>query len=232
MPYDLLSPQERDALKPEQVAERGDLRQLRIFISHRWDQHSDVYIEVADELRNAFGRFQDLSIPEDKILTSDNGGYLDQFDLRSNIAGRIYSSDLIFCFSNVGMGMSESTHYEIQLAAVAYSVPIIFLRLPDQQNNARIVRQALDLGIQTEVVNIGTRGLVTAVQKLVTKEMLRCRVALDIDENSNLTYRGPNGKITDRVLREYPFLKFTGTMDIFQTDTARQASARRRRHRR
>lgn len=228
MPYDLLKPDERKSFQPHTIAEAGQMRQLRVFISHRWGQHRGLYERTTSELRASFGAFQDLSIPEGKGIFGPRGGYLEDFDIKSQMAARIFSSDLVICPSRVSMGTGakSSTAYEIELAAVAYSVPIIFLRETNQIRHVRFLKQAKKLKLQHIVANIDEDELTPAVKKFVAKDTLLRRFPFG-RRDAEAIQRSPNGDILHEVMRQYPYLAFEGVIEIF--DTVEEITERRER---
>lgn len=230
LPYDFLTTEEREALKPDIVAERGSLRRLRVFISHRWEQHKADYREVQKQLSEKFGKVQDLSITSDRQLKGPRGGNLEQLQLMSEMAARIFSSDIIISPSNVGMGRSRHTQFEIQTAAVAYSVPIIFLRQRGQIRSAAFVRQAERLGIRHSVADFENGELISAVQSFVTKDTLLKRVPVE-RLATEFAHRGPDPSTLHSVLTNHPYFQFEGTMDAFTTSQEMKNQSGRRRRR-
>ena len=230
MPYDFLTADERRFFQEQGIAERGQLRRLRIFISHRWNQHAKVYKEIERELVEVFGEIQNLSIPEDKRLEGPNGKYLADYKLKSEMAARIYTSDIILSPSNVGMGTNVNTRYEVEMAAVAYSVPIIFIKLPNQIRSASFVRRAKEIGIEHQIAHLGTGEIAAEVRRYVDHKVLTTQFPIEkaID---GFSQRGPKHEVLDGVLRQEPYLNFVGKLSVFDSEEEISARVQRRRNR-
>ena len=229
MPYDGLTREERDyfASLNKIIAAPGEIRQLRIFISHRWDQHKALYDQTTELLEQHFGALQNLSIPEGKRLVGERGGDREKHELKAQMAARIFVSDVVIMPTNVGMiRKKDSTLFEVQLATLAYSVPTVFVKKPRQKRNIGIVSQAEGLGLRHHVADDSAEKITEAVKKLVTKKMLLSRFHSD-GESMVTSSRHPSNKVTDEIMREFPYLKQNRSVSVFQTEDEKQAELKR-----
>lgn len=230
MPYDGLTREERDYFSSlnKIIAAPGELRQLRIFISHRWDQHKALYDETTELLEQHFGAFQNLSIPEEKRLVGERGGNREKHELKAQMAARIFVSDVVIMPTNVGMlRKKDSTLFEVQVATLAYSVPTVFVKKPRQKKNIGIVGQAEDLGLRHHIADNTADEIAEAVKKLVSKNMLLSRFHSD-GESMVTSSRHPSYKVTDEIMRKFPYLKQNRSVSVFQTEDEKRAEMKRR----
>ena len=229
MPYDGLTSEEREYFTNlnKTIAVAGELRQLRIFISHRWDQHTDLYRQITGLLQQHFGAFQNLSIPEGKRLVGEQGGDREKHELKAQMAARIFVSDVVIMPTNVGMvRKKDSTLFEIQLATLAYSIPTVFIKKPKQKRNIGIVGQASVLGLAHYVANNTAKDIAEGVQKLVMKKTLLSRFHSDGGTTVTAS-RHPSTKVIDEIMREFPYLRQNQSILAFQTTGEKEAELRR-----
>ncbi|MEL6245247.1 MAG: hypothetical protein AAFQ85_07860 [Pseudomonadota bacterium] len=194
----------------------GTPRQLRIFFSHRHHRHGDIYKQAIAVLREHFGQVQDLSIPEDRIIAGPRGGSLPDFKLRSQIAARIYESDIFVAPSSVAMGIGEWTSYEIECAAFAYSQPILFVDEPDQQRSATLVAYIRRHIENCGVVTLGEDGgnIAQAVIGLIRTREIKSQPAQDRAARNWHSARTPEPEAMIAVRTEFPYLQHDGARDV------------------
>src|SRR5688572_28850437 len=85
----------------------GEERQLRVFISHRYGDDQALYDEVLAALhRNGFS-VQDVSLSAAQVLAGPRGGRLPALEVQSEIAARIYTSDVIIAPSRPAVTRSQ-----------------------------------------------------------------------------------------------------------------------------
>ena len=229
MPYDGLNAEERAYFAGinKLVAKPGELRQLRIFISHRWDQHRELYDQTTALIEDEFGAVQNLSVPEEKRLVGERGGDREKHELKAQLAARIYLSDIVIMPTNVGMvRKKDSTLFEVQLATLAYSVPTVFVTKEGQQRNIGIMGQAEALGLKHHIADDAAEKIAEGVKQLVTKQMLKGRFHSE-GQTVVSSSRRPSDKVIHAVMRKYPYLKQNKSVSIFHTDEQKQAELER-----
>lgn len=179
-------------------------RRLRIFISHRYDRDEALYSEVIAALNSQGFAVQDVSLSISQQMAGPRGGDLPKLEIQAGIAARIYTSDILIAPSRVGVGRSEWVTWEVQLAAVGYAIPILFVdQGEDQQRRAALVSEVADLGLPHAVCNPVTQEIVPNVIRLVGG---RPNWSMREKEDDKLIrYRGPLPSARDDVLRKFPF---------------------------
>jgi hypothetical protein len=178
-------------------------RQTRIFVSHRFGRDEALYDSVVDALRRQGHAIQDISLSDDRKVTGPRGGHLPRLEVQAEVAARIYTCDLLIAPSRPGTTRSEWVTWEVQLAAVGYGVPVLFVEEKDSRYHASLVSQIADL------------GLPHAVAGRTTAEIVRNAIALiggrpqwDVRQSETdptKRFRGPPQAARDSVLRRFPF---------------------------
>ncbi len=179
-------------------------RKLRIFISHRYEHDDTLYGEVIAALNSQGFDVQDVSLSAAQQMAGPRGGELPKLKIQADIAARIYTSDILIAPSRVGAGRSEWVTWEVQLAAIGYAIPILFVdQGEDQQRRTALVSEVADVGLPYAVCNPVAREIVPNVIKLVGG---RPNWAMrETEDNQRIRYRGPPTSARDGVLKEFPF---------------------------
>lgn len=179
-------------------------RRLRIFISHRYENDDALYEEVRHALDSQGFAVQDVSLKASEQMTGSRGGDLPKLEIQANIAARIYTSDILIAPSRVGAGRSEWVTWEVQLAAIGYAIPILFVDHDDnQQRRTALVSEVAALGLPHAVCSRVAHEIVPNVIKLVGG---RPNWAMRDKEDDNvIRYRGPLPAARDDVLKKFPF---------------------------
>lgn len=179
-------------------------RKLRIFISHRYEHDDALYGEVITALNSQGFDVQDVSLSAAQQMAGPRGGELPKLKIQADIAARIYTSDILIAPSRVGAGRSEWVTWEVQLAAIGYAIPILFVdQGEDQQRRTALVSEVADVGLPYAVCNPVAREIVPNVIKLVGG---RPNWAMrETEDNQRIRYRGPPTSARDGVLKKFPF---------------------------
>jgi hypothetical protein len=179
-------------------------RRLRIFISHRYENDDTLYREVRDALDSQGFAVQDVSLSAKEQMAGPRGGDLPKLEIQANIAARIYTSDILIAPSRVGTGRSEWVTWEVQLAAIGYAIPILFVdHGEDQQRRTALVSEVAALGLPHAVCGRVAHEIVPNVIRLVGG-----RPNWTMRENEDdkvIRYRGPLPAARDDVLKKFPF---------------------------
>lgn len=179
-------------------------RKLRIFISHRYDHDDTLYSEVIAALNSQGFDVQDVSLSAGQQMAGPRGGELPKLKIQADIAARIYTSDILIAPSRVGAGRSEWVTWEVQLAAIGYAIPILFVdQGEDQQRRTALVSEVADVALPYAVCNPKAHEIVPNVIRLVggrPKWAMR-----ETEEGDLIRYRGPPPSARDDVLRKFPF---------------------------
>lgn len=180
-------------------------RRLRIFISHRYGRDKDeaLYAGVIRALNYNF-TVQDISLSASQYMAGPRGGALPKLEVQAEIAARIYTSDVLIAPSRVGAGRSQWVTWEVQLAAIGYGVPILFVNESKAQKlKTSLVSQVDDLGLPYGVSHRDTADIVRGVTELVSA---RPTWAMRQDEkDQRIRFRGPPQKARDDVMKRFPF---------------------------
>ncbi|MBU6372365.1 MAG: TIR domain-containing protein [Alphaproteobacteria bacterium] len=178
-------------------------RQLRLFISHRWDHDESLYGSVINALNRQGFIVQDMSLSKDQAVKGPRGGSVAQLKIQAEIAARIFTSDILIAPSRVATTSAEWLTWEIQLAAIGYGLPVLFVDQTDQKHRTRLVSEMQDLGAPHAVCEPDTTHIVRAVTSLVSG---RPTWAMRQDEpDTNFRFRGPPRTARYSVLRRFPF---------------------------
>jgi len=179
-------------------------RKLRIFISHRYENDDELYAKVRDALNSQGFHVQDVSLSAKEQMAGPRGGDLPKLEIQANIAARIYTSDILIAPSRVGAGRSEWVTWEVQLAAIGYAIPILFVDHDgDQQRRTALVSEVAALGVPHAVCGRVAHEIVPNVIKLVGGRpdwTMR-----DREDSKTIRYRGPLPSARDDVLKKFPF---------------------------
>lgn len=179
-------------------------RKLRIFISHRYDHDETLYSEVIASLNSQGFHVQDVSLSAGQQMAGPRGGELPKLKIQAGVAARIYTSDILIAPSRVGTGRSEWVTWEVQLAAIGYAIPILFVDTgEDQQRRTALVSEVAELGLPHAVCNPVTHEIVPNVIKLVGgRPNWKMR---ENEEDALIRYRGPLPEARDDILKKFPF---------------------------
>lgn len=178
-------------------------RKPRIFISRRFGDHDEFYENTVRCLQDKFADFQNLSIPQDELETGVRGGQLDPFRLKSRIAARLYTCDLVIAPTSKSMSYSEFVEFEIALAALAYSIPIVFVVLDNERQQSRQRLLIEHVGIKSEVVDGIGDSLVESVKRLIGDAILVPPLIEGRVERR--TRNVPASAVLNDILNQHPF---------------------------
>lgn len=179
-------------------------RRLRIFISHRYENDDVLYEQVRHALDSQGFAVQDVSLNAQEQMAGPRGGDLPKLEIQANIAARIYTSDILIAPSRVGAGRSEWVTWEVQLAAIGYAIPILFVdHDEDQQRRTALVSEVAALGVPYAVCARVAHEIVPNVIRLVGGRpnwTMRER-----EDDKLIRYRGPLPSAREDVLKKFPF---------------------------
>ena len=181
----------------------GEERQLRIFISHRYGHDEALYNGVIDALHREGFSVQDMSLSASQAMAGPRGGALPKLEVQAEVAARIYTSDVLIAPSRAGVSRSQWVTWEVQLAAIGYGIPILFVNQRNQQRKTSLVSQVDALGLPYAACNPVTWEIARNVAQLVDT---RPNWAMRQDEPENtIRFRGPPPAARNDVLRKFPF---------------------------
>lgn len=188
-------------------------RQVRVFFSHRYGRDQALYDGViADLTRNGFS-IQDTSLTASQILTGPRGGDLPTLEVQSEIAARIYTSDILISPSRPAVTRSKWVTWEVQLAAIGYGVPILFVnQRSDQRYSTALVRQIETLELPHRVCDPRIDDISRKFADLVST---RPTWAMRQEESdAQIRFRGPPKAALSNVLRKLPYRPRLATPDL------------------
>lgn len=178
-------------------------RQLRIFISHRFGKDQELYDQVIRALESNRFSVQDMSLSAERAMSGPRGGELPKLTIQAEIAARIYTSDALIAPSRPAVSRSQWVSWEVQLAAIGYGLPILFVNEKGQQRSTRLVSEVADLGLPHDVCERSSQAIVERLIKLING---RPNWAMRQEEtDANLRFRGPPAFARDEVLKRFPF---------------------------
>lgn len=189
---------------PLQYWKPGDEeRQLRVFISHRYGDDRALYDGVIDALNREVVSVQDVSLTEDQRRQGPQGGRLPRLTIQAEIAARIYSSDVFIAPARVAAGRAPWLTWEIQLAAVGYGLPILFVKQRGQIRSTQLVADVAKLELPHRVCDPDRTQIVRGVTDLVSA---RPRWGVRMEEtDEGLRFRGPTRAALDAVMKVEPY---------------------------
>ena len=177
-------------------------RQIRVFISHRWGKDRDLYDNMLRTLRSQGHGIQDISLSEDLKMQGPRGGDLPRMEIQAEVAARIYTADLLIAPSRPAAGKSDWVTWEVQLAAVGYGVPILFVKESEARYNSSLVSQVAAIGVPHALAVRTTESVVRAAIELVNgRPVWGFR---EREPDPTIRYRGPLQTMRESVLRRFP----------------------------
>lgn len=177
-------------------------RQIRVFISHRWGGDRELYTRVLETLRSQGHAIQDISLSEELQMRGPRGGDLPKMEIQAEVAARIYTADLLIAPSKPAVSRSDWVTWEVQLAAVGYGVPILFVKEAEARYNSRLVSEVAAIGAPHALAVRTTESIVRAAIQLVNgRPVWGFREA---EPDPTLRFRGPPRAVRDSVLKRFP----------------------------
>ena len=178
-------------------------RRLRIFISHRFGHDEALYYEVISSLNRSGFSVQDMSLSAKQIMAGPKGGALPKLEIQAQVAARIYTSDVMIAPSAAGVSRSDWVTWEVQLAAVGYSIPILFVNKRGQKLKTSLVKQVEALELAHAVCDPDASKITANVIRLVEGRPYWAMRQEETDQT--IRFRGPPRSARDNVLRKFPF---------------------------
>lgn len=178
-------------------------RQLRVFISHRYGGDRSLYDDVIAFLGREGFKVQDLSLSEEHKRAGPRGGRLTKLELQAEVAARIYSADIVIAPSRPAIGRSEWVMWEVQLAAIGYSIPVLFVKERDAIYTANLVAQFEKLGAVHKLCEHDTPSIVRNTISLVGGRPTHAVRAEEDDAKFRL--RGPSAASLAKVMNNFPY---------------------------
>ena len=142
-------------------------RQLRIFISHRFGKDQELYDQVIGALESNGFSVQDMSLSNERAMAGPRGGDLPRLNIQAEVAARIYTSDAMIAPSRPAVTRSDWVSWEVQLAAVGYGLPILFVNEKGQQRSTRLVSEVADLELPHAVCERSSQAIVENLIRLI-----------------------------------------------------------------
>lgn len=182
----------------------GEERKLRIFISHRYGNDKALYDDVLRAVESNGFSVQDVSLSAEQVLAGPRGGALPKLQVQAEIAARIYTSDVVIAPSRAAISRSQWVTWEIQLAAIGYRIPILFVNQRGQQRSTRLVNEVASLNLTHRVCEPDSSQIARNVAELV--ENTRPKWGMRQEERGDeLRFRGPTSAALVEVLRKHPY---------------------------
>lgn len=209
----------------------GNPRRLRVFMSHRYGADAQLYEAITLGIRQQFDDFDDLSLPEDRRIQTPRGREPARHDVMKEIAARIYVSDVVIAPAQVAAGLNDWVSTEIEFAALAYCVPLLFVRMPEMQRHTGLIQKLRLAGLQVSRATFepenapgGVKPVTRIIQAMARMLDLPMKYApcfpfersvdpadnlvppgLLIPPQQNMHFRGPDAKVLAEVMRKYPY---------------------------
>jgi hypothetical protein len=145
-------------------------REIRVFISHRFEADSVLYDEALAKLRSQGHAIQDMSLNVDTLIRGPNGGQRPLLEIKAQVAARIYTSDILMAPARPATTRSEWLSWEIELAAVGYGLPVL---------EGAVRRNRKQKGFPWSTAGTATPGYVgsalSAAYRRITGGLRKCR---------------------------------------------------------
>jgi hypothetical protein len=187
-------------------------RRLRIFISHRYGSDQRLYDEVISALyQNGFA-VQDISLSASQVMAGPRGGQLPKLEIQAEIAARIYTADIMIAPSRVATSHSQWVTWEVQLAAIGYGIPILFVSERNQRRSTKLVTEVKELELPHAVCSPNAHEIARSAAALVN-----CWPTWSVrqkEEGDTIRFRGPPPAAMATVLRKLPFQPRLTTPDL------------------
>lgn len=178
-------------------------RQLRIFISHRFGKDQALYDDVIRALEGNRFSVQDMSLSAAQAMAGPRGGDLPRLEIQAEIAARIYTSDALIAPSRVGTSRSRWVSWEVQLAAIGYGIPILFVNEAGQRRSTTLVSEVAGLELPHAVCEHRAQDIVTNLIRLIDG---RPNWGMRQEEiEPTIRFRGPPQATRNDVLNKFPF---------------------------
>ncbi len=178
-------------------------RQLRIFISHRFGKDQALFDQVIRALESNGFSVQDMSLSAVQAMSGPRGGDLPKLTIQAEIAARIYTSDVLIAPSGAGVTKSDWVSWEVQLAAIGYGLPILFVSEKSQQRRTRWVSEVADLELPHAICERNSQAIVENLIRLLNG---RPHWAMRQEEtDAKIRFRGPPAFARSDVLKRFPF---------------------------
>jgi hypothetical protein len=192
---------------PEQARleywKEGERRKLRVFMSHRWDtDDADLYGKIFKHLGEQGFSVQDLSLAQDQKVSGPRGGSVADMKISREIAARIYSSDILLVPSRVGAGLSDWIKWEVELASIAYDIPVLLIDHTNDIQRRSFVAELNAINARFEVVGAQALEIAYAVATLVFPPYQAVEVKATAPTR---LYRGPRPQILHDVMNRFPY---------------------------
>lgn len=182
----------------------GEERQLRIFISHRYGGDRALYGDVILALNRSGFSVQDISLSAEQALLGPRGGKLPNLRIHSEIAARIYTSDILIAPSRPAVTRAEWVTWEVKLAAIGYGIPILFVNERNHKRRTTLLKEIAELGLEHRACEPDAQKIVRNVAELVRDSRPRWGVRQEEADNS-IRFRGPTRAALDTVMKKHPF---------------------------
>ncbi len=184
--------------------EKGKRRKLRVFMSHRWGSDEALYSSVFDELKKMGFEFEDTSLSKRTGISGPRGGAVNEQKLSREIAALIYASDVVVAPSRRGAGQSDWVAWEVELAGVCYSIPVLFV---DHDNDVER-RNFLVAGLRAaeakcDVAKPNAYDIAFSISRLVNTTPYKGVLEEAPDERT--LYRGPIPAALKDVMNRHPY---------------------------
>jgi hypothetical protein len=178
-------------------------RRLRIFFSHRHEQDHALYDQVMRALEENGVSAQDVSCPASQAMSGPRGSELPGVIVQAEIAARIYTSDLVIVASHA-VSHSHWVRWEVELAAIAYGLPILFVTDNSHPRRERLVSDLATLELSHAACDANPQSVVVNVLRLINSTPNWSMRQEETD--ANIRFRGPPASARTAVLRKFPFL--------------------------
>jgi hypothetical protein len=181
-------------------------RMLRVFMSHRWvAEDQKLYGDVFTELGKMGLKYQDMSLDRSRKIQGPRGGDVNDFELSRLIAARIFSSDIVIAPSRRGAGQSDWIAWEVELAAIAYSLPVLFVDHDhDVQRRNFLVSSLKAAGATFDVAEPSPYAIAGKAMRLVNPDIF-AGVRMPESYERTEIYRGPLQSALTEIMLQYPY---------------------------
>lgn len=179
-------------------------RKLRVFISHRYGNDKALYDDVLRAVESNGFSVQDISLSAEQVMAGPRGGQLPKLQVQSEIAARIYTSDVVIAPSRPAVTRSQWVTWEVQLAAIGYGIPILFVNQRGQQRSTKLVNEVASMGLNYRVCEPISSHIARNVAELVENTRPNWGVRQE-EADSKVRYRGPTQAALNEVLRKHPY---------------------------
>ncbi|MES1199786.1 MAG: hypothetical protein ABUS48_07385 [Pseudomonadota bacterium] len=179
----------------------GQGRRLRAFIVARWGAEEPVFAAALQELSRMGFAVEDVSLPREESIM---GPREDHPRLTSDLAARIYASDVLIAPAQKSSGPRDWVAWSVDLAGICYSIPTLLVDRGDDPKRVDTLLAPLRAAqARCDTARAQPFDIAFAVSRLLQRAPHQA--IPDQSSDSRMVYRGPHRSTLGEVMRRHPY---------------------------